>query len=150
MYWCCSLDFFSDNGKLLLRQLLGQIIRHPLGDLANSTLLYDGSPDANPCCERLTALLGLTLSRLLERAPVVIVIDSIQSYESGAVIDRNVRAVLNNLVEMAKEESKHPLKLLITSTWHFQPLREGAKITTTYKLPLKVKQDAWKDRKRSR
>ncbi len=146
LYWCCGMYTAGDgdNGGLLVKELVAQIITNSLFRFADMNIKSSLSPGQQFSFKQLMAFLEAALKTLLRRAPVVVVVDSVHSYEVPGPANRNLRAVLATLAEIAERDGeKFPLKVAIVSALGFEPLEKGAKITNVVRVSKQVTLEAW-------
>ncbi|KAK5167599.1 uncharacterized protein LTR77_007298 [Saxophila tyrrhenica] len=138
--WCCTMSYGKDNGLRMVSHLIGQALSHPLADFAYLDISLNTGRLVLDFTQRL-AILDQALSGLLKRAPVVVVIDSVDVYEGPGKENMYVGAALTRLEEMAEwayERGKFPLKIMITSTAVFKPLGKVVGITRMLNVPPEV------------
>jgi hypothetical protein len=145
VYWWCSPYHQSDNGLLLLHQVLGQILASESIRISEIDI-----PRRNASPNDLDWLLRVfeaAVAALLQRTSLIIMIDAIQSYKRPAPQNANVRRVLQALVtfagRFAAENTRGTSQIwgfsVVLSTGKtFERLENSADYTTVVTIPGSV------------
>ncbi|KAK5167598.1 uncharacterized protein LTR77_007297 [Saxophila tyrrhenica] len=140
--FCCQFSEHADYGWRLLTELIGQAVTHLFFDFGllviprRFGLGYHHDFEYNYDFEQVMSLTRRALRILLDRTPIVIVIDAVQCYLGPEEKHEHTREALSMLLNFAEDErSRHPMKVLVTNAKRFEHLDRAARITTSYRLP---------------